>query len=284
MRINMRKLRVLVPTDLSETSNLAFQTAKELVNETGAKITPLYAFSKTRYDGADARLNAESDLKKITETVLKPSDIETFIISDQNAVDAIVDNGKDYDLILMSSHGKHGFNRLLLGSVTEKVVRLSHTPVLIVKGKFPLFPMKKILLTTDFSENAYKSYPIVSLLAKSIGAQVHVIYAIVYSATEPATHLEAFVRTKEKQFREDSKTYFKDILDEVSFEADLTKKSAHEYLTEHLDNHRYNLVVMSTLGHTGLDYLRMGSTTANVLRHTATNILVTNPNSKANWD
>lgn len=284
MRIIMRKLRVLVPTDMSETSNLAFQAAKELVNETGARITPLYAFSKTRYDGADARLDAESDLKKVTSAILKPSSIDDFIISDQSPVDAIVDNGKGFDLIVMSSHGKHGFNRLLLGSVTEKVVRLSHTPVLIVKGKNHLFPMKKILLTTDFSENAVKSYPIVASLAKSTGAQVHVLYAIVYSATEPATHLEAFVRTKEKQFREDSLIYFKDILENVSFEADLTKKSAHEYLAEHLDNHRYNLVVMSTLGHTGLDYLRMGSTTANVLRHATTNVLVTNPISKSDWD
>ncbi len=280
----MRKLRILVPTDLSETSNLAFQVAKEMVTETGATITPLYAFSKTRYDGADARENAETDLKHATLATLSPSEIQSFIISDQNPVDAIVDNGKDFDLILMSSHGKHGFNRLLLGSVTEKVVRLSHTPVLIIKGKYPLFPMKKILLTTDFSKNAYNSYPIVATLAKSTGAAIHVLYAIVYSATEPATHLEAYVRTKEKQFREDISIFFKEIEDQVSFEADLTKKSAHEYLVKHLDSHPYNLVVMSTLGHTGLDYLRMGSTTANVLRHASTNILVTNPNSKSNWD
>lgn len=280
----MRKLRILVPTDMSETSNLAFQAAKEMAEETGAKITALYSFSKTRYDGVDAKSNAEDDLKKVTLANLKPAHIESYIISDLSPVDAIIDNGKEYDLILMSSHGKHGFNRLLLGSVTEKVVRLSHTPVLIVKGKVPLFPMKKILLTTDFSPNAIKSYPIVSTLAKKTGALIHVLYAIVYSATEPATHLEAFVRTKEKQFREDSNTYFKDIIDDVSFEADLTKKSAHEYLTEHLESHNYNLVVMSTLGHTGLDYLRMGSTTANVLRHASTNILITNPNSKTDWN
>jgi nucleotide-binding universal stress UspA family protein len=281
--MDMKKLRILVPTDLSETSNLAFQSAKDMANETGATITPMYAYSKTRYDGADAFSNAEIDLKKVASQFLTDKQIEKFIVSNQNPVDAIIDNGKDYDLILMSSHGKHGFNRLLLGSVTEKVVRLSHTPVLIVKGKYPLFPMKKILLTTDFSENAYKSFPIVASLARKTDAMVHALYAIVYSATEPATHLEAFVRTKEKQFREDTKTYFSDMTDQISFEADLTKKSAHEYLTEYLENHRYNLVIMSTLGHTGLDYLRMGSTTANVLRHATTNILVTNPNSKSDW-
>lgn len=282
--MNMKKLRVLVPTDLSETSNLAFQAAKELANETGAIITPLYAFSKTRYDGVDAIEHAENDLNTITSAFLKKSQIEKAIISNQAPVDAIVDNGKDFDLILMSSHGRKGFNRLLLGSVTEKVVRMSHTPVLLVKGKFPLFPMTKILLTTDFSDNANKSYPLVATLAKKTNADVHALYAVVYSATEPATHLEAYVRTKEKMFRDDIKVYFNDIEDKISFEAELTKMSAHEFLANYLDANSFNLVVMSTLGHTGLDYLRLGSTTENVIRHATTNILITNPNSKPNWD
>lgn len=280
----MKKLRVLVPTDMSETSNLAFEAAKELIRETGAIITPLYAFTKTRYDGADAMNDAETDLNKITSKYFDESQIDSPIISNQSAVDAIVDNGKNFDLILMSSHGKNGFNRLLLGSVTEKVIRMSHTPVLLVKGKFPLFPMKKILLTTDFSENALKSYPLVATLAKKTNADVHALYAVVYSATEPATHLEAYVRTKEKQFRDDVHKYFKAVENQVSFEADLTRKSAHEYLADHLDKNDYNLVVMSTLGHTGLDYLRLGSTTANVIRHATTNILITNPNSKTDWN
>ena len=183
----------------------------------------------------------------------------------------------------MTSHGRNGFNRFLLGSVTEKVIRLSHAPVLIVKEQMELFPLNKILLTTDFSENAKNSYPMVLELAKMTGASVHVLFAIVYAATEPATHLEAFVRTKEKQFKADVEQYFKPIEDRVTFDAPLTKKSAHEYLANHIDEHRYNLVVMSTLGHTGLDYMRMGSTTSNVVRHAQSNVLITNPVSKLNW-
>jgi nucleotide-binding universal stress UspA family protein len=280
----MKKLRILVPTDLSETSNLAFQTAKEFVQKTGSTITPIFAFTKTRYDGANAFEDAKIDLINVTKTHFEDSQIDEYILSNQKPVDAIVDNGKDYDLIIMSSHGKSGFNRLLLGSVTEKVIRLSHTPVLLVKGDYPLFPMNKILLTTDFSDNAYRSYPLVNFLAKQSNAHVHMIFAVVYSATEPATHLEAFVRTKEKQFRDDISTYFPEIKEKVSFEATLTKKSAHEYLANHLNKHNYNIVVMSTLGHTGLEFLRLGSTTANLIRHAETNVLITNPSSKIDWD
>ena len=279
----MKSLRILVPTDLSEASNKAFQIANEFAKSFKATITPLYAITKTRYDGAKANELAKSDLKTAANTFIDKNKLGEIIVSIQKPVDAIIDNGKDFDLIIMTSHGKNGFNRFLLGSVTEKVIRLSHAPVLIVKEQIELFPLNKILLTTDFSENAKKSYPMVMELAKLTGASVHVLFAIVYSATEPATHLEAFVRTKEKQFKSDVELYFKSIEDKITFDAPLTKKSAHEYLTNHIDEHRYNLIVMSTLGHTGLDYMRMGSTTSNVVRHAQSNVLITNPMSKLNW-
>ncbi|HAC15451.1 MAG TPA: hypothetical protein DCE78_05830 [Bacteroidetes bacterium] len=279
----MKSLRILVPTDLSEASNKAFQIADEFSKSLKATVTPLYAVTKTRYDGANAQFEAETDLKNVAEKSIDKNRLGEIIISNQKPVDAIIDNGKDFDLIIMTSHGKNGFNRFLLGSVTEKVIRLSHAPVLIVKEQMELFPLEKILLTTDFSDNAKKSYPLVMELAKKTGASVHVMFAIVYAATEPATHLEAFVRTKEKQFKADVELYFKPIEDRVTFDAPLTKKSAHEYLANHIDEHRYNLVVMSTLGHTGLDYMRMGSTTSNVVRHAQSNVLITNPMSKLNW-
>lgn len=280
----MKNLRILVPTDLSERSNNAFRIAAEFAKSVKATVTPLYALTKTRYDGVDAEERAMSDLGNVVDNYLDKKSIDNMIVSNLKPVDAVVDNGKEFDLIIMSSHGKNGFNRLLLGSVTEKVIRLSHTPVLVVKDHDNLFPLEKILLTTDFSDNAKKSYPLVLEIAKTTNASVHMLFAIVYSATEPATHLEAFVRTKEKQFRADVEEYFSEISNRVTFEAPLTKKSAHEYLANHVDEHRYNLIVMSTLGHTGLDYLRMGSTTSNVVRHADTNVLITNPMSKINWN
>lgn len=280
----MKKLRILVPTDLSDISNKAFFAAEELAKLTGSMITPLLAFSKTRFDGVDAtEENARKDVTAVVSRLIDKKLIAEPIISSQKPIDAIVDNGKDFDIIIMSSHGKSGFNKLILGSVTEKVLRLSHTPVLVVKDNEKLIPMNRILLTTDFSENARRSYPLVNSLATLTGASVHMVYAVVFSATEPATHLEAYVRTKEKQFKADIDQYFGNIADRVTYEAPLTKKSAHEFLLNHLSDKQYNLVMMSTLGHTGLDYIRMGSTTSNVVRHVDTNVLVTNPMVTTQW-
>src|SRR5690625_6280008 len=47
------------------------------------------------------------------------------------APQSIIDVSKDYDYIIMSSHGRTGFSRFLLGAVAEKVLRLAHSLVMI---------------------------------------------------------------------------------------------------------------------------------------------------------
>lgn len=277
----MKNLRILVPTDLSETSNKALRIGGELAKMTGGKVTPLFAYARNRYDGAsNTPESTKIDVDTLATKYIYHDFLSDTIVSTQKPIDAIIDIGKDFDLIVMSSHGRSGFNRFLLGSVTEKVIRLSYTPVLVVKDNDKLFPIDKILLTTDFSDNARASYSYVEKFAELTGAHIHMLYAVVYAATEPATHLEAYVRTKEKQFKADIQQYFGNISDRVTFEVPLTKKSAHEYVLNHVEEHQYNLIVMSTLGHTGLEYIKLGSTTSNVVRHAGTNILITNPNLK----
>src|SRR5690625_5930091 len=50
-----------------------------------------------------------------------------------NAPQSIIDVSKDYDYIIMSSHGRTGISRFQLGFVAEKVLRLAHTPVMILE-------------------------------------------------------------------------------------------------------------------------------------------------------
>jgi nucleotide-binding universal stress UspA family protein len=54
----------------------------------------------------------------------------------QRICDAIIEEAKHWpaDLIIIGTHGRHGFNRLLLGSVAEGVIRLATKPVLVFRG------------------------------------------------------------------------------------------------------------------------------------------------------
>lgn len=254
----------------------------ELVN---GKITPLYSFEKVRYERSDASPeSAMEDLNKLAAQHIDKKYLENAVISNMKPNDAIVDIAKEFDLVVISSHGRTGISKLMLGSVTEKVIRLSKPPVLIVKNEETMFPMERILVTTDFSQNAKNSYGLAAQLAELTGASIHLLYAVTYHNTEPATHLTAYVRGKEKKFRNYMERYFSKVSHRVTFEARLTKKSAHEFITRHISEHGYNLVLMSTLGRTGLDYLKMGSTTGTVIRNIDTNIIITNPVTGSDWN
>ena len=58
------------------------------------------------------------------------------ITPSQRICDAINEEAKSWpaDLIVIGTHGRHGFNHLLLGSVAEGVIRLAAKPVLVIRG------------------------------------------------------------------------------------------------------------------------------------------------------
>lgn len=94
------------------------------------------------------------------------------------------------DLIVMGTHGRHGFDRLVLGSVTEKVIRKAGCPVLTVPPgtaeAVPAAPLfKRILCAVDFSEASLKALDYATSLAEE--ADAHLMVAHVVEVT-PAPH------------------------------------------------------------------------------------------------
>lgn len=97
------------------------------------------------------------------------------------------------DLIVMGTHGRHGFDRFVLGSVTEKVIRKASCPVLTVPpGTLDAVPapplFKRILCAIDFSDASLKALDYAISLAKE--ADAHLTLAHVVEVT-PAPHSES---------------------------------------------------------------------------------------------
>ncbi len=63
----------------------------------------------------------------------KTLQVKTHVMAAPNVAEAVADyaNENDFDLIAISSHGRSGFRRLILGSVAEAILRHSHVPVLV---------------------------------------------------------------------------------------------------------------------------------------------------------
>ena len=88
------------------------------------------------------------------------------------------------DLIVIGTHGRSGFERLVLGSVAEKVLRTSELPVLTVPPRVadavPLTgdPFKRILLATDFSPGSDAALQYATSLAQHAAAQLTIVHVV----------------------------------------------------------------------------------------------------------
>lgn len=285
-------MNILVPIDFSERSEKALKVANTFAQLMGGTITPLhshipiseldepYALGMSsklyqNFEELESKLSEKVNTlakKHIDENRLQPASIVMG-----NPSQSIIDVSQDYDYIVMSSHGRTGFSRFLLGSVSEKVLRLAHTPVLIVENESNIGDFKKILVTTDFSDNAAAAYPYAIDIAKKANADLNLVHVLSFDQFDKEERDLSLRSIREKRLKILEKETFSELSGNVSSQVIVSKDSPHEALFNHVKENPYNLIVMATVGRTGLSYLMMGSTTANVVRHVKTAVLSVNP-------
>ena len=83
---------------------------------------------------------------------------------------------KEIDLIIMGSHGSKGLSEFFVGSNTEKVVRTSSVPVLVIKQRYAHFKLRKVVFACDFKiENLYAFIHAVKLFS-DYEAKINLVY------------------------------------------------------------------------------------------------------------
>ena len=136
----IRIQKILYPTDFSSYSNQAYFHAVSLAEKHGASLTVLFVYNadKTTTPGNPASLEEalaywQSQLESIRP--VDPTISVRHVLLEGDPADEIVHFGRDaaVDLIVMGTHGRTGLDRLLLGSVAEKVLREANCSVLVVK-------------------------------------------------------------------------------------------------------------------------------------------------------
>lgn len=138
--------RILVPTDGSSEGELAVCHALDLAAVHGASVRAIYVVDTARYAGMPMETTWEGvgdllydDGESALETVEalaadRDVDVETAVVEGSPSREIITQAEEAAcDLVVMGTHGRGGIDRLLLGSVAEKVVRGSSVPVLTVR-------------------------------------------------------------------------------------------------------------------------------------------------------
>ncbi|MGA9198699.1 MAG: universal stress protein [Pseudolabrys sp.] len=145
--------QILVPVDGSDTSNRALKEAIKLAKDQQAALrlihvvdgATVYMMTETPYPIADyLKMMREAGQKVLSTCALTTQEagikVDTKLVVTesltQRICDAVNEEAKRWpaDLIVIGTHGRHGFNHLMLGSVAEGVIRLATNPVLICRG------------------------------------------------------------------------------------------------------------------------------------------------------
>jgi nucleotide-binding universal stress UspA family protein len=136
--------KILVATDFSAHSNLAMDYAATLAKQSGAEIILIHVIESFPYSVTDTFniVDHRRALERTAGTLLenlrqelarKDLSVETQLASGAPYDEILKRSRREKaDLIVMGTHGRTGVEHLILGSVAEKVVRLSSCPVMTI--------------------------------------------------------------------------------------------------------------------------------------------------------
>ena len=282
----LRIQKILFPTDLSECAEAAFAQASFLAAEFGAELHVLNVIVKPHFDfsqflggGSEEGTTPFEWAIDVDREQTTDRDDDVHVLHRQveahAASAAIVQYAEEHttDLIVMATHGRSGMSRVVLGSVTEDVIRDAPCPVLTVHSgdhQGADEAIRNILVPVDFSEHGSRALRYAVQLARVYGAEIDLLHAYeeiaipdVYGVGPvllPAQMVSARIEQALEQLAAEAQHYDVPIRTHVLI--------GHPALTviDFADRHETDLIVLATHGWSGLKRLLLGSVAEKVIR------------------
>jgi len=182
---------ILVPIDFSEQAECAARVAAKIAKKNDSDISLLHMLEMPQgvvdaMSGGDNSTPASLFfMKKVHERFdeLKKSNFFKGINVNESVLfhktfDGVIEESKkqNIDLIVMGSSGSSGIKEILIGSNTEKIVRHSEVPVLVVKKGSSNLEINKIVFASDFGAESKKKFQNVLDFANKFDAKLHLVY------------------------------------------------------------------------------------------------------------
>jgi nucleotide-binding universal stress UspA family protein len=186
---------ILCPTDLSDASRTALQSAFMLARWYRSRVSVLHATHLALPAAAFAepvagltpaqRAAITADVERFVASA-EPGDVPVAVTVTEGApVRAILEMAHDLpaSLIVLGTHGRSGFEHLLMGSVTERVLRKASCPVCTVRSGTtapgaPAAPFRRILCAVDFSPTSMNALQHALSLAQESGGHLTLLHAL----------------------------------------------------------------------------------------------------------
>jgi len=289
MRIQLKN--ILCTTDFSDFSNYAIPYAIRLAKEFNAKlyvchvvdITPVAVYDQAVVYWVDQQKAlteyAQEQLNRLIGE--QPLDVEELVVVG-HPVDDIsrIAGEKKIDLAVAATHGRSGLRRVILGSVTERLIQTLPCPLMSIRSpeQESVAPsdqeirMKKILVGCDFSADSLLAFEYALSFAQEFESELHLVHVI-----EPPIYKHLFM--KDIKPAEELRQRIREPLDVMlgkmipqearhwcRHTTALLAGQPHEELTRYAAVNDMDLIVLGIRGHGLVETLLVGSTTDRVIR------------------
>jgi nucleotide-binding universal stress UspA family protein len=279
---------ILCPVDRSPSSLQAFDRAIAIARRRGARLHLLEVVDSVASAGGtvgpkqagllnEARATLERDVRQMLVS-RRASDVKVEIVMREgNVVREILAQAADShaDLVVIGSHGRGGVQRLVLGSVAEKVLRQATCPVLTIRRgvsrpRRNRSSFKTILCPTDLSAAGNNAVAYAKRLARAENARLIVMSAIEWPfgaavTSGPAAELQEALEADTR--RALARLLPRRAAGRPAAQAIVVHGKASAAIVELAGARSADLIVMGVSGRGALDVVLLGSTTHHVIRH-----------------
>ena len=264
--------KILVPIDFSKQAEYAAQIAAKIAIQTNSELhllhmleLPTDVIDPSNFGSSDSSPStllymkrAQEKFEKLTKRYFLKNVKVVKSVFFHETFDGIIQESKkqEVDLIVMGSQGSTGFEEMFVGSNTEKVVRHSAVPVLVVKNEIDDFKLNDIVFASNFNEDAKPTFKKVVAFAKIFDAKIHLLKVNTAQNFEPTIgsqlKIDAYIKDSEIE------NYSVNIHNDVSVEMGILNFA--KYINA-------DLIALNTHGRKGLMNFFNGSVSKDISNH-----------------
>ncbi len=262
--------KILVPTDFSEHAEYALKVAAQIARKNNSEIILLHMLELPQQAG-DAigsghnipeimlfKNKAISNLEDLMDAEYLNGLNVSEIVQFEKAFEGIlaVSKKNDIDFIVMGSHGASGFQEMFIGSNTEKVVRYSDVPVLVIKGDTGEFTANNFVFASTFSDEIKKPFYKLLDFASGFNSHLNLVMINTPNSFRPTHIAEKIMEDFMKDYNYSN--YSLHIYNDVNVEKGILNFSTKV---------KADLIGMCTHGRTGFAHFFNGSISEDLVNH-----------------
>lgn len=262
--------KILVPTDFSDQAENALKVAAQLAKKHNCDIHLLHIVqipvqkvdALSTYNELPEAIYFMKLAHKQFEDLIAKDYLQGITVHEHVEVDEIfksiyhVCKKQHIDLVIMGSNGASGLKEMLIGSNTEKVVRTSETPVMVIKKEHDVFNIKNFVFASDFRDECKPTFKKAIDFATMFGSKIHLLMVNTptnfISSNDAENRMKSFI----KSF--DFPNLTSNIYNDISIEQGIMNFS---------QSIGADLIGMSTHGRQGISHFFNGSVSEDLVNH-----------------